>query len=42
MILVNGETVSASVVMEPITDGKSVITGLSYQEAKDLVEMLGK
>ena len=42
IILVNGETVSSPVINEPITDGKSVITGLSYQEAKDLVEMLGK
>ena len=41
VILVNGETVSTPVVNEPITDGKSVITGLSCQEAMDLVEMLG-
>ena len=42
VILVNGETVSTPVIMEPITNGKSVITGLSYKEAEELVEMLGK
>ena len=41
VILVNGETVSTPVVNEPITDGKSVITGLSCQEAMDLVEAPG-
>ena len=39
VILVNGETVSTPVIMEPITNGKSVITGLSYKEAEDLADL---
>ena len=40
-ILVNGETVSAPVVQEPVTEGKCVLTGgFTQSEAEELIRML--
>lgn len=40
-ILINGETVSAPVVQEPVTEGKCVLTGgFTQSEAEELIRML--
>ena len=40
-ILVNGETVSAPVVQEPVTEGKCVLTGgFTHSEAEELIRVL--